>query len=248
MRMDGLILLVVLGFAVLSMVVYAGRKSGREDSLESSARGTFVLGSFVREWFYWFVGPLERGALGLGISPLSLNLTGVVFGVLAGVCFASGRMVLGGWAVLAGGAADVLDGRVARARGLDSRRGAFLDSTLDRFAEFGAFVGLAVWFRGSGFTVALVVLALGGSLLVSYARARGESLGIVCKVGVMQRAERLLLLGFGGLLDPTVSAWVGRAVPGALLVPVLGIVAFGTVATAIYRTVWITRRLPGSDA
>lgn len=247
MRTDLLALLAIVGFAVLTMPVYAARRSDREDPLESSARGTFVLGSFVREWFYWFVGPLERGALSVGVSPLFLNLTGVVFGILAGACFATGQMVLGGWAVLAGGAADVLDGRVARALGVAGPKGAFLDSTLDRFAEFAAFAGLAVWFRDSSLTAALVVLALGGSLLVSYTRARGESLGVVCKVGVMQRAERLLLLGFGGLLDPMASVWMGHDGPGGLLVPVLGIVAFGTVATAIYRTVWITRRLPGPD-
>ncbi|HKJ02925.1 MAG TPA: hypothetical protein VJ997_10735, partial [Longimicrobiales bacterium] len=92
----------------------------------------------------------------------------------------------------------------------------------------------------------LVVTALGGSLLVSYARARGESVGVVCKVGIMQRAERLLLLGFGGILDPAVAAWSGRPA-GALLVPVLGLVALGTVGTAVFRTVWIARALPEVD-
>jgi CDP-diacylglycerol--glycerol-3-phosphate 3-phosphatidyltransferase len=181
------------------------------------------------------------------VSPLALNLTGVACGVAAGAFFATGHMALAGWAVLAGGVADVLDGRVARARGLASRRGAFLDSTLDRFAEFGAFVGLAVWFRGSPLVTALVVIALGGSLLVSYTRARGESVGVVCKLGLMQRAERVLLLGLGAILDPAVSAALGRAAPGALLAPILGLVALGTVGTAVFRTVWIARRLPERD-
>jgi CDP-diacylglycerol--glycerol-3-phosphate 3-phosphatidyltransferase len=144
--------------------------------------------------------------------------------------------------VLLGGVADVLDGRIARARGMASERGAFLDSTLDRFAEVGAFVGLAVLFRASAVHVALVATALGGSLLVSYARARGESVGVVCKVGVMQRAERLLLIGFGGLLDPAVCAWTGWS-PGALLMGLIALVAVGTVSTAVYRTIWIARRL-----
>ena len=88
-----------------------------------------------------------------------------------------------------------------------------------------------------------MVTALVGSLLVSYARARGESVGVVCKLGIMQRAERLLILALGALLDPTVSAWVGSD-PGALLVPALGIIAVGTVGTAIFRTWWIAARLP----
>src|SRR5690606_3203790 len=121
-------------------------------------------------------------------------------------------------------------------------RGAFLDSTLDRFAEVGAFVGLAVLYRESTLGVVLVAAALGGSLLVSYARARGESLGVVCKVGIMQRAERLLLIGFGGILDPAVCDAAGWA-DGTLLLGLLGLVAGGTVGTAAYRTVWIARRL-----
>ncbi|MFC1661234.1 CDP-alcohol phosphatidyltransferase family protein, partial [Gemmatimonadota bacterium] len=148
--------------------------------------------------------------------------------------------------VLLGGMADVLDGRVARARGLASPRGAFLDSTLDRFAEVAVFAGLAVHFHGRPLVTLILALALGGSLLVSYTRARGESQGVVCKVGLMQRAERLLLLGFGGLLDPSVADWTGGP-PGGLLTWVLALIAVGTVSTAIYRTVWISRRLPAVD-
>ena len=226
------------------MAVYASSgASRRPDLLESDDRGAFVLGRFVRSWFYWAVGPVVRISVVIGLGPTFYNLLGVAFGIGAGVAFATGHVTLGGWGVLLGGAADVLDGRVARARGLADRAGAFLDSTLDRFAEVGAFVGLAVLFRSSALSVALAVTAMGGSLLVSYARARGESQGVVCKLGIMQRAERLLLLGFGGLLDPTVSALWGASGVGALLVPILGIVAVGTVGTAIFRTVWIARAL-----
>jgi CDP-diacylglycerol--glycerol-3-phosphate 3-phosphatidyltransferase len=91
---------------------------------------------------------------------------------------------------------------------------------------------------------ALVAVAagLGGSLLVSYARARGESVGVVCKVGVMQRAERLLLIGFGGILDPMVGAGAGWS-EGTLLLALLVLVAAGTIGTAVYRTIWIAARL-----
>ena len=217
MRTDLAALLGILAVAVLSMPLYAlGAARRAPDRNDVADRGSFVLGSFARNWFYWFVQPVERTALALGLGPLVFNLLGVAFGILAGVLFGLGHVNPAGWAVLAGGVADVLDGRIARALGVANRRGAFLDSTLDRFAEFGAFVGLAVLFRSSGLALVLVVTALGGSLLVSYARARGESVGIVCKLGIMQRAERLLLLGLGGILDPSVSAAFGRN-PGALL-------------------------------
>ena len=242
MRTDLAVLLGILAFALATMPLYALTAARRTDPHEITDRGGFVLGGFVRSWFYWFVGPLERSALGLGASPTAFNLLGVAFGAAAGACFATGRLPLGGWAVLLGGAMDVLDGRIARARGLAGERGAFLDSTLDRFAEVGAFIGLAALYRGSAWALAIVATALGGSLLVSYARARGESVGVVCKLGVMQRAERLLLVGFGAIADPAVSARAGWA-PGALLLGLLAVVAVGTVATAVYRTVWIARRL-----
>jgi len=244
MRTDLLILASLLGLALASMPVYAWSGARRRpDPFAPAVKGTFVLGPFVRDWFYWFLGPIDRISLALGLSPLFYNVAGVVMGALAGVLFATGWMVMAGWAVLLGGVADILDGRIARARNMASQRGAFLDSTLDRFAEFGAFVGLAAYFRASQFGLILVVAALGGSLLVSYTRARGESLGVLCKLGVMQRAERVMLLGFAAIFDPAVTAALGRA-EGSLLVVVLGLIAAGTVGTAVFRTVWIAKRLP----
>ena len=232
----------ILAVAIASMPIYAVVGRTRDDAHETADRGGFVLGSFVRSWFYWFIWPIERASLAVGLSPTAYNVAGVLCGCAAGACFATGRVNLGGWLVLLGGAADVLDGRIARARGLANETGAFLDSTLDRFAEVGAFVGLAVMYMQSASQLAVVVTAMGGSLLVSYARARGESLGVVAKVGIMQRAERLLLVGFGGVFDPAVTSWQGWG-PGTLLFWLLGVVAVGTVATAVYRTVWIAQRL-----
>jgi CDP-diacylglycerol--glycerol-3-phosphate 3-phosphatidyltransferase len=235
---------VLFGLVFVSMAIYAVSPARREpDLLESSSRGDFVLGSFTRSWFYWFIAPLVNGSLRLGLSPTFYNVLGAVLGWLGGVGFALGHMALGGWGVLLGGAADVLDGRIARAQGIASPRGAFLDSTLDRFAEVGAFVGLALWFGTDRLALLAVVVALGGSLLVSYARARGESVGVLCTGGVMQRAERLLLLGLAGLFDAPVVAMLGHEAPGTLLFAALSLIAVGTFGTAIYRTVWIANRL-----
>ena len=235
-------LLGVLGFALLTMPAYAVVARTRHDPNEIADRGGFVLGGFARSWFYWFIWPIERPVLALGLSPTVFNVLGVVFGGTAGYFFATGATNLGGWFVLLGGVADVLDGRIARAQGKANQTGAFLDSTLDRFAEVGAFVGLVVLYRESAPAVALVAVALGGSLLVSYARARGESLGVVANVGVMQRAERLLAVGFGGILDAAVCAQLGWA-PGTFLLGLIGLVALGATGTAVYRTIWIAQRL-----
>ncbi len=103
------------------------------------------------------------------------------------------------------------------------------------------FIGLASYF-GKGTDVLFVVAALGGSLLVSYTRARGESLGVTCKAGLLQRAERLLLLGFGAILDPALSGGLGRE-PGFVLRIIVIVIAVGTIGTSVYRTVWIARQL-----
>ena len=253
LRPEIFFLLAVVVVCVASVPVYAlGRERRGEDKLEIADRGTFILGSFVRDWFYWFLHPVTWVSLALGLSPLFYNVLGVVFGGLAGWAFATGHPVYGGWGVLLGGIADIIDGRIARAKGVASEQGAFLDSSLDRFAELGAFVGLAVRFGGSPMGLAWVNAGLGGSLLVSYTRARGESLGVVCKLGVMQRAERLILLGFAGILDPLVSAkwpdlpWTDAG-GASLLLPVLVTIALATLGTAVFRTVWIAQRLPSVD-
>jgi hypothetical protein len=175
-RWDSLGLLVVLG-AIATMPIYAAR--GHERDPDVAGRPTTVLlGAWVRHWLMWLIAPFERLLIRAGARPLLFNLLGAAFGLAAGVAYARGALSPGGWLVLLGGLADVLDGRLARALGVVSRSGAFLDSTLDRFAETFAFTGLALCFAGSASRVLIVALALGGSLLVSYTRARGQALGV----------------------------------------------------------------------
>lgn len=246
MRPEIVGLISLVGFAVASMGVYrfvaAGRSRGRDDS---GRGGSFVLGFFVRDWFYWVLRPVRWAAVASGASPLVFNLLGLAGGIASGVAFALGNLPVGGALILLSGIADVLDGDVARRRGLESDAGAFIDSTIDRFAELAVFAGLTVYYQ-SGLAVVLAVTGLGGSLMVSYTRARGESLGVLCKLGVLQRAERMLLLGLGPVLDPTVSDLLGRDT-GTLTVAVLAVLAVGTTGTAVFRTVWIARRLAELD-
>ena len=147
-----------------------------------------------------------------------------------------------GWAIAAGGVCDIMDGRMARATKVDSKYGKFIDSTLDRFVEVFALLGFAVFLRHSPFGSSIAAAAMGGSLLVSYTRARGESLGVLCKEGLMQRAERLVLTILSCWLDRMVAARF--AVPvGTLSTWILALIAAGTFLTAAHRTVWISRRL-----
>ena len=100
---------------------------------------------------------------------------------------------------------DILDGRLARAQKVASDYGKFIDSTLDRFVETFAFLGFAVYFAGRPWASLVVASGLGGSLLVSYAQARGETVGVSGSGGLMQRAERLVLSILACLFDPVLS-------------------------------------------
>ena len=146
--------------------------------------------------------------------------------------------------VLMGGIVDIFDGRVARESGLESKFGAFYDSTLDRMSEVVVFVGLASLYntiRGGVDDVAMIyviLFALGGSLMVSYTRARAEGLGLDCKVGLMQRAERVVLLGLGSVI-------FGLAWDGLALDLIIVIVAVLTNLTAIQRIVWVYKHARG---
>jgi phosphatidylglycerophosphate synthase len=123
-----------------------------------------------------------------------------------------------------------------------SAYGKFIDSTLDRFVETFAFLGFAVYFAARPWGPLVVAAGLGGSLLVSYAQARGETVGVSGSGGLMQRAERLVLQIVGCLFDPLVSrvlAWP----EGRFLFWLLVLTAAGAFVTAAHRTLFIARRL-----
>ncbi len=235
--------LILAALLLLSMPAFALARRGKPLDPEVARRGsTVLLGFWVRDWLMWVIGPAERAAVRAGLSPDLFNYLGAAFGAAAGFAFAERELSLGGWLVILGGVADIFDGRIARARGIASPYGAFLDSTLDRFAETFAFAGVALVFVGRPRALLAVVLALGGSLLVSYTRARGEALGVHGAGGVMQRAERLVLLALGGILDSAVTSRAGLA-PGTLLAGVCALIAVGSLGTAAYRTAFIARAL-----
>lgn len=237
---------VALGAAALAvgtMPVFAAVARHRPVDADVARRPTTVLiGAWVRDWLMWLIAPLERGLVASRVSPDLFNALGALLGLLAGVAYARHALEVAGWCVLLGGLADVFDGRIARARGLASAYGEFLDSMLDRFAEVFAFAGVAWYLGPSPWAAGATGLALGGSMLVSYARAKGALVGVDCRGGVMQRAERLVLLALASLLDGVVTVSAGWR-PGALLLGAVWLIAAGAFGTAVYRTVVVARAL-----
>jgi len=146
--------------------------------------------------------PVVNALVAFHISPLLVSLFGLALAVWGGVVAARGSLRAAGIFLLLAGLCDVLDGDVARRLGKSSRFGAFIDSMLDRVSEFVLFGGILLYVvrRPAGFELyepVVIMLALMGSVMTSYARARAEGVGIECKVGVMERPERIALMAIG---------------------------------------------------
>jgi CDP-diacylglycerol--glycerol-3-phosphate 3-phosphatidyltransferase len=158
----------------------------------------------LQRGFMALLAPLVRLLTRLKVSPNALTIAGVVITTAGAVAFFFQRPRLGGFLILLGGLCDAIDGSLARNAGKATRFGALLDSSVDRYAEFVMLFGIGVYFLmvDDYVSAAVTFLALCGSFMVSYTRARAESLGLAAKVGVMQRPERIVFLGAGALLHP----------------------------------------------
>lgn len=167
--------------------------------------------------------PVARAMVGLRLQPNQLSCLGLVFSVAAAGAFAGDQRRLGAVCMALAGALDILDGSLARVTGRASPFGAFLDSVLDRYSDLLVLAGLVFLFARLGRldAVGAVLLAILGTVMVSYTRARAESVDVECRVGLMERGERMLVLIAGALFD--------------LLVPAVWVVALGANATAVQR-------------
>ena len=200
-----------------------------------------VIPQAIRDGFVRFVGPVAQLFIRMHVRPNTITTLGTLIVVGSAVCFALGQIRWGGFLLLTSGLFDILDGKVAREGGMRSTFGAFYDSTLDRVGESALFGGIAVYFLRGGVpaervtvSVGLAVVALAASLLVSYTRARAEGLGLECKVGIAQRAERFLALGV-----PSVCFGAGKN--GALLFWIVAVLALATTITVVQRVIHVAR-------
>jgi len=170
-----------------------------------------TLTDLARKWMRWLLEPLARLINRTGISPNLLTVMGFVLTVGVAYVLATGHLQIGGVLLAVAGLFDALDGTLARLAGKRSRFGAFLDSTVDRFSEAVIFMGLLVHYtqHGGRQESFLIYATLVGSLMVSYARARAESIGIECKGGILTRFERAVVLVVGLILNQMLIAlWI----------------------------------------
>lgn len=170
-----------------------------------------TLTDLARLRFKGILDPLARFFNRLGIAPNTMTLGGLIGNTIGAYLLSQGHMTIGGLIILAMGPVDALDGTMARLRGESSVFGAFVDSVADRYSELVIFGGLLVHYiqQGDWISIAGVYLAAAGSVLVSYVRARGQSLGMDTKVGILTRFERYLVLVPSLVLNfPVVGIWI----------------------------------------
>jgi CDP-diacylglycerol--glycerol-3-phosphate 3-phosphatidyltransferase len=196
-----------------------------------------LLSAIPERWIQAFLGSLGRLAdilVRFGVSPNLITFFALLAGLAAGAFFALNSP---GWAavlIFICGALDVIDGKVAVKAGKKSLYGAIFDSTLDRYSEFFIYFGLAYYFRGR-WPMWIPFFTFLGSTMVSYTRARAEGLGIECRVGFMQRAERMILLVLG-----TVVGMIFNVFDPAMIVVLTAIAVISNV-TAIDRTLLVKK-------
>jgi CDP-diacylglycerol---glycerol-3-phosphate 3-phosphatidyltransferase len=201
-----------------------------------------LIGPFLAGYLVWVIGPVERMLVGR-VSPNFITAISLVLCGATGVAAAFGFLALACWLYVIAGILDVLDGRIARLDGKQTAAGALFDSVSDRWGELFVFAGYA-WFLHDTPWMLAVLGAFGASMMVSYTRARAEGLGVELSGGMMQRAERIVLVTGGTLL----AAWYG----GEAVVPILGatmlICALSAGATAVNRWMIAFRELSKRQA
>lgn len=197
------------------------------------------------------LGAIVRGVSRSRISPNALTFIGLIINIGCGVLYGYGMFFKAGLLMILANVFDMLDGQVARLRGRVTRFGGFFDSVIDRYSDIIVYVGIMVFYardteKHSTLLVALTGLALVGSVMVSYSRARAESLDIGCKVGFLERPERVVLLIIGSLTEigPASNPFLHK-MPQVLWV--LVVLSHWTVVHRVYHT-WRELREPDRAA
>ena len=170
----------------------------------------------------------------LRITPNTLSVIGLAAGAAVGVLYFLNQPLGAGLAIILSGFLDILDGKVAVRSNMKSRYGAILDSSLDRYSEFLIMMGLAWHFRAS-WVLWIVFFGFLGSTMVSYTRARAEGLGFDCRVGIMQRAERMVVLATASILGALFHVFDAAMAVG------LCVIAFFSHITAVQRIAYVRR-------
>jgi len=199
-----------------------------------------LIGDKFIKGYFKIVEPIGGWLTGLGINPNTITWTGLFFTVIAACLFGTGLFLAGGIFLVIAGTCDVLDGYVARKTDKKSKFGAFFDSTIDRYSDIFIFLGIAIFFNKL-YIYVIIILAITGTLLTSYTRARAGALKIDCKVGLMQRPERVTYIAAAALFDGLIGRLFG--VEHLPVIAVLWFVAIISNVTVLQRVLHVKKEL-----
>lgn len=177
----------------------------------ADSKKQMTLTDRMRGYFKGVLDPIGTFFNKLGLMPNTMTILGLVGNTIAAYFLAHGDMLIGGILILLMGLVDALDGTMARLRGQPTKFGGFVDSVTDRYSELIIFMGLFFFYlqKGDWLTGGIVYLAAAGSVLVSYVRARGQSLGYDTKVGILTRFERYMVLSPTLIFNiPWLGVWI----------------------------------------
>jgi CDP-diacylglycerol--glycerol-3-phosphate 3-phosphatidyltransferase len=207
--------------------------------------GARLFGPLFVTYYYWLMRPVFRAVARTGLTPNQITLLTLAVAGAGAAAIATGHFALASVLVIGGGTLDIVDGHLARTKNMATSAGAFLDSTVDRVSDGLAFGGCVVYYADTPMMiVALAVLVL--SFTVSYARTRGESFGVTGSEGLMQRADRLAVLGMALAFSPIVAHHTEGFVAHPLYAVTAGslcLLALLNGVTACKRIVWTVREL-----
>ncbi len=208
-----------------------------------------MFGSSIGRGAMWIIDAMVRVLASAGIPPNVLTTIGLIINLACGVLFGFGEFFWAGIVLIVANLFDMLDGNVARLSGRVTKYGGFLDSTLDRLSDMGAFLGIIIFYsratpEHSVLNVVLAGTGMVASVLVSYTTARSEGLGVKANVGFLQRPERIVLLIIGAL---STWDWTSNSFWSNRMPQVLWVLAIGSLWTLIQRIIFIRRELMFMD-
>ncbi len=246
--LDTILSIALLALVTIVRLAYSARvphPAGGWIRRPKSGKKASLLGRSLVDATYWALTPIVRRLVADEVPANAITGASLVFGGAAAMALAAGHFGIGAWLGASAGLCDALDGMVARKSGTASPAGEALDATADRYNEFFFLTGLALHFRSNAWMLALILLALHGSFMVSFAKTKAQALGVIVSRGWMRRPERATILVLGATLSGLATA-LGPPRSTAGLVPmILALLTVGVAAnvSAVRRLVSVVAQL-----
>lgn len=247
-------------FVALGVFFFIGKRRPKTAEVENR-HSSVILNKWIREFWMWLTQPIYRFFIYFKVRPNTISFLGTFMALLSGLAFVYNHIGLAGWIMVIGASLDFFDGQVARATGQSSRAGSFFDASMDRISEGVTLSGIAYMYRHETIPFFIVMVVYLGSMLTSYTKAKGETMGIDYSGGMMQRPERLAYLGAGAILTPMIALFLWPLISPSreagftlfglekllYLLPVVFVAIFCSVA-AYHRIVNIMKLLKKSES